>query len=267
MDKKFINVDELKKIQLDMLVYIADFCDRNDIKYFLAYGTLIGCVRHKGYIPWDDDIDICMPRPDYDRFLELFNKETPKYQVVSFELNKNYGLPFAKVNDTRTMMSESMYSQDVYGVYIDVFPLDGCDKEGKLIEKGMWLRQLINAKRAVLNQPGRTFKKKVILTLGKLALLFVPLSKILERIQNLCKTIPYDKAEYVAYIPCLKGDGRKVLFLKSDLQETTTGEFEGHTFSIPKNYDLYLTKIYGNYMELPPVADRVSTHVFKAWWK
>ena len=75
MDRKIINVEELKHIQLDMLSDIAEFCEQNHIKYFLAYGTLIGAIRHKGYIPWDDDIDICMPRPDYDKFLRLYNKK------------------------------------------------------------------------------------------------------------------------------------------------------------------------------------------------
>ena len=123
MDRKYINVEELKHIQLDMLSDIAEFCEQNNIKYFLAYGTLIGAIRHKGYIPWDDDIDICMPRPDYDKFLSLYNKKDSAYKAVAFELDENYKLPFAKVNDTRTVMWETMYDQDVFGVYIDVFPL------------------------------------------------------------------------------------------------------------------------------------------------
>ena len=87
MDRKYINVEELKHIQLDMLSDIAEFCEQNHIKYFLAYGTLIGAIRHKGYIPWDDDIDICMPRPDYDKFLRLYNKKNSAYKAVAFELN------------------------------------------------------------------------------------------------------------------------------------------------------------------------------------
>ena len=103
---KAITEEELKVIQLDLLQKTADFCEKNGIRYYLCGGTLIGAIRHKGYIPWDDDIDISMPRPDYDRFISIFNKPENYYQVIDMSNDKKYGFPFAKVHDTRTFVDE-----------------------------------------------------------------------------------------------------------------------------------------------------------------
>lgn len=264
MDRKIINVEELKHIQLDMLSDIAEFCEQNQIKYFLAYGTLIGAIRHKGYIPWDDDIDICMPRPDYDKFLRLYNKKDSVYKAVAFELDETYKLPFAKVNDTRTVMWETMYEQDMFGVYIDVFPIDGCDKEGKVLCQNTKLGQYLNAKKAILGK-SRTFKKNCIIAIGKCLLAFTSVKTLLKKMENMAQTIPYVQAEYVANI--MYSYGVNEIMKKSELEDTIFGDFEGRRFRIPKEYDKYLSQIYGDYMQLPPVEKRVSTHTFEAWWK
>lgn len=263
-EKKQIGLAELKKIQLDMLIDVADFCAKNQISYFLAYGTLIGAIRHKGYIPWDDDIDICMPRPDYDKFLKLYNNKKSPYRVVDFSINNSYKLPFAKVNDTRTIIWETMYDKDVFGIYLDVFPIDGCDKTGKIIKRSMRLGQFLNAKKAILGN-SRTFKKNVIIAIGKCFLAFVSVKKLLLKMKELTKEIPYEKAEYVANI--MYSYGNCEIMRKEELEETVSKEFEGHIFKVPKAYDLYLRQIYDDYMKLPPIEKRVSTHTFEAWWR
>lgn len=264
MDKKYINIEELKKIQLDILSDIADFCEENNIKYFLGYGTLIGAIRHKGYIPWDDDIDICMPRPDYDNFLKTYNNKRSIYKAIAFELDEDYKLPFAKVNDTRTIMWETMYGQDVFGVYIDVFPIDGCDKEGNLISHNIKLGQYLNAKKAILGKT-RSLRKNCIIAIGKCILAFTTIKSLLNKMQRASMVIPYESAEYVANL--MYPYGKCEIMRKVDLEETVFSDFEGRKFRIPKWYDKYLTQIYGNYMGLPPKDKRVSTHTFKAWWK
>lgn len=263
-NKKYIDVGELRKIQLDMLTDVAAFCDENKITYFLSYGTLIGAIRHQGYIPWDDDIDICMPRPDYNKFLQSYNIKKSPYRVVDFSLDESYKLPFAKVTDTRTIMWETMYDKDVFGVYLDVFPIDGCDRSGKIIGRNKLLGQLLNAKKAILGK-GRSFKKNCVIGMGKCLLSFVSVKSLLKQMQKLTQVIPYEKAEYVANI--MYSYGICEIMKKSDLEETTLGKFEGHLFKVPKKYDKYLRQIYGDYMKLPPEDKRVSTHTFKAWWK
>ena len=99
-----IKFEELKNLQLDILLSVHDFCMKNGIEYSLAAGTLIGAIRHKGYIPWDDDIDISMPRPDYDKFICTFNQPNNYYQVIAMSNDREYGFPFAKVHDTRTFV-------------------------------------------------------------------------------------------------------------------------------------------------------------------
>ena len=122
-----ISDEDMKVLALTMLKDVAKFCDDHNIKYYLCGGTLLGAVRHKGFIPWDDDIDIMMPRPDYLRFLELYNGTNPRYVVKGIENDDRYWRPFAKVFDLHTELDEPIYN--VKGltnhVFLDVFPVDG----------------------------------------------------------------------------------------------------------------------------------------------
>ncbi|MFR5682857.1 MAG: phosphorylcholine transferase LicD [Clostridia bacterium] len=120
-----MSLEEIKSIQLDILSQVANYCDRNGLRYFLAYGTLLGAVRHKGYIPWDDDIDIMMPRPDYMQFINSFNNEKCALRVGSHYLDKNYPYVIAKVYDTSTLCKENIDVEYSIGINIDVFPIDG----------------------------------------------------------------------------------------------------------------------------------------------
>ena len=117
-----IGIDKLKQIQLDMLKDIHAFCVEHDIRYSLAFGTLLGAVRHKGYIPWDDDVDIMMPREDYNRFIRSYGNNI--YRIADMSVNPDYGLPFAKVEDVLTVIEENVEGGSVFGIYIDVFPVD-----------------------------------------------------------------------------------------------------------------------------------------------
>ncbi|MBQ8445584.1 MAG: LicD family protein, partial [Opitutales bacterium] len=121
-----ITHEELKQIQLGILDKVHEFCEKNGITYFLSSGTLIGAVRHKGYIPWDDDLDLYMPRADYDKFIKLFSANSPENtKLLSLETDKKYQYPFAKVIDDRTEMVETAVGESFkIGVYIDVFPVD-----------------------------------------------------------------------------------------------------------------------------------------------
>lgn len=121
--KKTIDIKELKKIQLGLLNALDDYCVQNDLTYYLAYGTLIGAIRHKGYIPWDDDIDVMMPREDYNKFIANFNndKHASNVKAISHEIDTDYYLSFAKLINKSTVMQEEVNSDYQIGVYIDVF--------------------------------------------------------------------------------------------------------------------------------------------------
>ena len=127
---KKLTLDEVKKIQLEILAYIDSFCKKNNISYFINYGTLLGAVRHKGFIPWDDDIDISMDREHYNMFIEKFNQDSSKYKILSLDTDKAYFNNFIKVVDTTTKIVDNRnYKTFSCGVFVDIFPMD---KFGKL---------------------------------------------------------------------------------------------------------------------------------------
>ena len=117
---KKITPEEIKKIQLDLLIQFAEFCKKNNLYYCLAYGTLLGAIRHKGFIPWDDDIDVIMPRPDYEKFCKLVAEKK-----IATSLQNNSTYPFVKIIDTRTLVRERFAQKEEVGIWIDVFVLDG----------------------------------------------------------------------------------------------------------------------------------------------
>lgn len=122
--KRITDIAELRKVQTGILDDIHRFCTANGIMYFLSCGTLIGAVRHKGYIPWDDDLDLYMPRKDYDRFVKLYTDAGGRYRVLDPKKEKNYFYTFAKVVDTRTLLVETETEGYQIGVYVDIFPVD-----------------------------------------------------------------------------------------------------------------------------------------------
>ena len=258
---KEIHLEELKTIQLDLLQKTADFCENNGLRYFLCGGTLIGAIRHKGYIPWDDDIDIAMPRPDYDRFVKIFNKPENYYQVANLDVSPNYTNAFAKVYDNRTVLKELYYSGET-GVNIDVFPTDGV-KEVSQIRKIMLLHKLLNTKEA--NYYKRSLSKMLINTFGKLLLLPFSARRIARWIDNEARKYSFGSLPTAGVISNPIGLGEMVD--KSVFDSDIYQEFEGRKYRIPVGYDTWLRSIYGDYMQLPPEEDRVTHHTFEAWWK
>ena len=258
-----ISLEELKTIQLDILKIVADFCDKNNITYFLAFGSLIGAIRHKGFIPWDDDIDIAMPRPDYDTFISLFNNNKSPVQVISMENNKRYGFSFAKAHDTRTIVNETQYKQDNFGVYIDIFPIDGI-KDRAQIYKLKRINKLLHTKKANFTQ--RKLSKKIINAVGKVILLPFSTYYILSVIDRISRQCPFGSTTKAGCI-CDSVVGERAIVDTEVFAESIYHEFEGFNFKIPIGYDKWLRNIYGDYMQLPPNEKRVSHHVFEAWWK
>ena len=134
---KELTLQEIKSVELEILSMFDEFCKKNSIKYFISNGTLLGAVKYKGFIPWDDDVDLLIPREDYNRLLKLF-KDSDRYRIFAIEKDKNYRYPFAKLCDMTTRKDEFGYDNGLeLGVDIDIFPLD------------YWDNDLENAKREV----------------------------------------------------------------------------------------------------------------------
>lgn len=259
---KRINPEELKAIQLDLLRKTAEFCENNGIRYFLCGGTLIGAIRHQGFIPWDDDIDISMPRPDYDRFIKTFNNPNNYYQVIDMSNNEKYGFPFAKVHDTRTFVNELQYAKDHFGVFIDIFPIDGVG-EDKQVYRILKLRKILHTKKA--NYYQRTIIKKIINTLGKLILLPISVHNIVSMMDKEARKYPFGSTPKAGAIINPYGT-REIVDLKV-FEKAIPATFEGREYMVPIGYDTWLRSIYGDYMQLPPEDKRHSPHISIAYWK
>lgn len=264
---KEIHVDELKSIQLDMLKDIDRFCTEHGIRYSLAFGTLLGAVRHKGFIPWDDDIDIMMPREDYERFLKGYCRKD--YKVVSLESDSNYALPFAKVYNDKTVMKEDVEVEIHYGVYIDIFPIDyivDTDDSIKAFLRKKKFFDSIHTLKVVSVKRGRSVLKNIVLLLAHTALFPISANRITRKVASVVAEYSRNGSMKAGIV--VPTDCRYKSIVPSTYFESYTGlEFEAHEFSVISHYDEWLTSWYGNYMELPPKEKQISHHVFKAWWK
>lgn len=262
---KQLSREELKNVQLDLLKVVDKFCRDNNIKYFLAYGTLIGAIRHKGFIPWDDDIDLMMKREDYDKFISLFpHKGTDKnpYYVGAIEIDDNYPYPFAKIQNCKTAIDEELdYNYDM-GCNIDLFPIDNMpddQNKGKrvmkktlILEKILWVKALRIIKR-------RGILKNAFLAISHLVLSVIPMKSLLKAINKNARQYSRINSNTVglvtSYMPSMSYHIDKSLF-----DDAIDVDFEGYQFMAPKEYDKLLRILYGDYMQLPPEEQRIPKH-------
>ena len=263
---KKISNKEVKMIQIDILKHVSKFCEDNDIKYFLSGGTLLGAVRHKGYIPWDDDIDIMLLRKDYDKFIKLFNVNSNKYKVFSNDTDKLYPFPFAKVSDLNTLLKENTNIKYPLGINIDVFPLDILpDNEYESIKfyRKVKVLKKIYILKSLKFKKDRTFIKKAIQCFAYIVLKPISVESIVKKI---CKiSIKYNMKDS-RYIGCVVwGYGMKERMNKGVFNETIKVEFEGDMYNAPIGYDEYLRSLYGDYMKLPSVEKRQTHHEYEAF--
>lgn len=261
-----IMTDELKQIELAILKNVADFCDNHNLKYFLAYGTLIGAIRHKGFIPWDDDVDIWMPRDDYNKFINIYNDENDTYKVIS-PSDKKSRHTFAKVEDTRTVKLENSidYSNGCLGIDIDIFPLDGQPFDDEDFSR--WYNKLIREYKKfsylILEGKCGSFKRRIFLPLIKI--LVGKKEKILNKTTALHKKYPYATSEYVGTVESLY-NFKSNRYKKEWFSDSVDVKFEDISFKAPIGYDDVLTAMYGDYMTLPPPGKRITHHSNNVFW-
>jgi len=264
------SIDEMKSFQLEMLKKIADYCDKNNLIYFLAYGTLLGAVRHKGYIPWDDDIDIIMPRRDYNLFLEKFNGQISNLVVAAPEIDTEYYAPYANVYDNRTILVEEIVSHGKLelGVKIDIFPLDYVPSDYIIYDK-LWKQSRFDTLRLFSKTMKLSFFhgfERIKLAIRKIQFSFESIKKIQERHLKLINNPIYKSEGPLVDVIALMWN-RKLALSQDCYFPAKKLLFEGCEFNVPNDYDKVLRNLYGDYMQLPPEKDRIAKHCFKAYWK
>lgn len=268
--REFHSYDEMSKDdfralqlkELEILVYFAKFCEDHGLRFFLAGGTLLGAIRHKGFIPWDDDIDVFMPRPDYRKLPELWEKfaRTEKYVLCMTTETENYRHHAFSISDVDTTMIEKRNIHDdiVLGIKIDVIPLDAAPKDAFAQKIQLFwavLYAIYNVQRMPENQGGFLMRNIIRLMLAAVPSLHYryKIWKFAEK--KMCKynfeTAPYFK-ELIASFRTMH-----CLYPKDDFDKPVMVDFEGHQFPAFHYYVMYLKNAYGNYMQLPPEDKRV----------
>lgn len=252
---ELMTLEQVKQKEHEILKYIVSVCESHGLRYYLSYGSLLGAIRHKGFIPWDDDIDISMPRADYEKLLKVMLSNPDKRFVALTPKSKGYPYHYAKVVDLSTkLMEESLDDFAGNGLWVDIFPLDGVDTAAPTLQKK--LAKYFNSCRASASYkqcpPGnKPWKWKACKIIG---------TRTFARLVTLCsRRKAFDGAEYVAHMPT----SLQYLFPRRLFDEVAKVEFDGCLYDAPAAYDEYLTILYGNYMQLPPEDQRI-THCVKA---
>lgn len=271
---KEIQLEELKRIETSLLMRIDEICRVNGWRYSLCGGTLLGAIRHKGFIPWDDDIDIAMPRKDYEAFLKYGIEHGEEYniRIVSTKTSKCYAYLAAKVCDTNTVMEEENFERDgvEMGVYVDIFPIDGLGNEAnakKHFEATRFERELLvarNWKKFFRSKTHAWYVEPVRFAFWIMSR-FISAQKLAEKVETYYERFPLEESEYAAIV-CGSYREKEIMPVKI-LDQFTEVEFEGKNFSAFREYQDYLKNIYGDYSKLPPEDKRVSHHMFKAYIK
>lgn len=263
---------DIQMVSLDILNDVHEFCVKHKIKYTLQGGTLIGAIRHKGFIPWDDDIDIAMPRPDYERFIHEYQSEKG-YKVIARDLgDDSVDIMFGRVCDMeRTVTKTTLpWCGQKTGLWIDVFPLDGAEEDKVLLQNRIskmvkvWNRIFVIRSAKLPFKDAKGIIKKIKLVLKQPILLFGdPVRKLNEE----CKRIPYGKTQYYCNLSFLQY-GIRERHRTAVLEDVVLVPFEDQQFYAMKGYDEALTEKYGDYMKLPPKEQQVGRHGFvDYYWK
>lgn len=260
-----LSTEEVKKIQIEILDVVAAFCEENNINYWLDCGTLLGAVRHKGYIPWDDDIDIGMLRPDYDRFAEHFNKSNDRYRFVDIDNTPDFYVAFGKIIDTNTVLYEPDKNGNKLSVNIDLFVYDNAPDDDKLVKKmydkrDRYIYMSLFSRGAQITEYDSA-KKKFIKHALHLCLSGFSSPKYVKKTVDNSKRYANKNTKRVGNFT----SDYRITSDKKIFSSFINIEFEEKMYKAPVGYKEWLTDMFGDYMTLPPEGDRISHHLYEAY--
>lgn len=266
---KELSLDEIKEVELGILIDFDKFCKTNGLKYSLAEGTLLGGVRHRGFIPWDDDIDVLMLREDFDLFRKTYQSE--RYSIIQAPEDKCWPYSFIRLSDNRTIVKYNEFDDtNTYyqgGIWMDILPIDNFpDNDSKLRNREKVLFLLFKLYRAhkrkgFLRNSGVV--NNITWLLAKIVSFLIPPRWLMNKAESLMCEYNKEKTERMGTWTCYWHTPWKYPSRCFDCFDNII--FEGKKFMVIREYDIYLRCQYGEYMQLPPVEKRVATHGYKAY--
>lgn len=258
-----LNLQEIQQVYLELLREFDGVCKAYGLRYDLCGGSMLGAVRHHGYIPWDNDIDLSMPRPDYERLLSLKLEgklSLPAHRDLVMDRDKTFPRHFARfVRHDVKRVADMAEDWDCPYIGIDIFPLDGVSGDDKAfrrqVEKIRQLRRLLltSVEKAGTSRRGKA--AAMVKNLYRPILRAIGCFRFARMLDKECQRVDYETAEYVGIISGMYG--LKERWRKEDMLPQAQFDFEGLQVPGFANYDIYLTNLYGNYMQLPPVEQQV----------
>ncbi len=267
-----VSIEEVHQVQLELLKKIAKSCDEQGLTDFLCWGTLIGAIRHNGFIPWDDDVDIVMLRPDYEKLIAYFKdheESLAPIRLLHYSTSREYIYPIARVCDTRYRLVCDYEPDYGLGIFVDIYPLDGWGSTEEDVERYFRLFHAFRRDHwyaskkhfpAFQGAKGRVLYKWLLYRRARL----LGTNRISRIWDEKAKRLPIKDAAYVGNLNWAMNVRERIH--KSDLVPIRH-RFEETEFTIPQGYDRILRNYYGDYMQFPPEEERIGHHFYKVYRK